>query len=235
MHPARRRPSDGKRDGRANGLIGPRVGGWNAVVSAPPVEYGQAVMENHMQSGARDSSGVVLGALLVFAGMLFLLYQLGLADMAAAQWPLFVIVPGLALILVSLAGRSLGVFAIIGSIVLVTGLVLAVQNAFGVWAAWSYAWALIFPGAIGLGVAIIGAERHDRRHVERGLRMFAIGITMAVIFGMFFEGVMHVSGVVLAPAFGIVVPVFLVVFGFALLAASVLRGRSFSEQRPGGR
>ncbi len=180
-------------------------------------------MENHVRSGARDNSGVVLGALLVLAGVLFLVFQLGPADIGQNGWPLFVILPGVALIAVSLAGRGLAAFAIIGSIVLVTGLILAVQNEFGLWAAWSYAWALVFPGAVGLGIAIIGAERRDRARVERGLSMFATGITLAVIFGLFFEGMLHVSGVTLAPVFSIVLPLFLVVFGFALLAATLLR------------
>ena len=185
-------------------------------------------MENKLRSGAQDNSGVVLGALLILAGMLFLLTRLGAVDIGQNQWPLFVIVPGLALIVASLASRGLAAFAIIGSIVLVTGLILAVQNAFGVWAAWSYAWALVFPGAVGLGVAIIGAERRDRARTERGLWMFATGVTMATIFGLFFEGLLHVSGITLAPVFGIVMPVFLVVFGFALLAASVLSKRDRS-------
>ena len=167
-------------------------------------------MENNLRSGAQGNSGVVLGALLILAGMFYLLFNVGPVDVGPYEWPLFVIVPGLALI---------------GSLVLVTGLILAVQNALGVWATWSYAWPLVFPGAVGLGVAIIGAERRDRNRVERGLWMVATGITLATIFGIFFEGLLHVSGVALAPAFGIVMPVFLIAFGFALLAATVLSRR----------
>lgn len=182
-------------------------------------------MENKMQSGAQGNSGVVLGALLILAGLLFLTLRLGTIDIGQNEWPLFVIVAGLALIVVSLSSRTLAAFAVIGSITLVAGLILAVQNAFGAWATWSYAWALVFPGAVGLGVAIIGAQRRDRARIERGLWMVATGVTLATIFGLFFEGLLHISGVTLAPAFGIVMPVFLVVFGFALLAASVLARR----------
>jgi hypothetical protein len=182
-------------------------------------------MEDNLRSGAQGNSGVVLGALLVLAGIFYLLFNLGPVDAGQNEWPLFVIVPGLALIVVSLTGRVFAPFAIIGSLVLVTGLILAVQNAFGVWAAWSYAWALVFPGAVGLGVAIIGAQRRDRNRVERGLWMVATGVTLATIFGLFFEGLLHVSGVALAPAFGIVMPLFLVALGFALLAATVLSRR----------
>jgi len=182
-------------------------------------------MENNLRSGAQGNSGVVLGALLILAGMLYLLFNFSPVDVGQNEWPLFVIVPGLALIVLSLTGRMFAPFAIIGSLVLVTGLILAVQNAFDVWAAWSYAWALVFPGAVCLGVAIIGAERRDRNRVERGLWMLATGVTLATIFGLFFEGLLHVSGVSLAPAFGIAMPVFLVAFGFALLAASLLSRR----------
>ena len=156
-------------------------------------------MENNLRSGAQGNSGVVLGALLILAGMFYLLFNVGPVDVGPYEWPLFVIVPGLALIIVSLTGRMFAPFALIGSLVLVTGLILAVQNALGVWATWSYAWPLVFPGAVGLGVAIIGAERRDRNRVERGLWMVATGITLATIFGIFFEGLLHVSGVALAP------------------------------------
>lgn len=183
-------------------------------------------MENNLRSGAHDSSGAVLGALLILAGIVFLLVRLGPVDFGQNEWPLFVIVPGLALIVVSLTSRALAAFSIIGSIVLVAGLILAVQNAFGVWAAWSYAWGLVFPGAVGLGIAIIGAQRRDRSRIERGLWLVATGVTLTTMFGLFFEGLLHVSGVTFGPALGIVMPVFLVVFGFALLAASVLPRRS---------
>ena len=183
-------------------------------------------MENKLQPGARGNSGVVLGALLIIAGFLSLAARFTPIDLGAATWPLYVIVSGLAMIVLSAIGRTLQPFAIIGSIVLVAGLVLAVQNAFGVWAAWSYAWALVVPGAIGLGVAIIGAERRDGARVQRGLWMLATGVAMATIFGLFFEGLLHVSGIAFEPFAGIVFPVFLIAFGFAMLAAAVLSRRA---------
>jgi cytochrome c oxidase subunit IV len=179
-------------------------------------------MENKLQRGARDSSGVVLGALLILAGLLYLVAQLAPVDLAQNAWPLYVIVPGLALIVVSVTIRGLEGFAVVGSMVLVTGLILAVQNASGAWASWSYAWALVVPGAVGLGIAIMGAQRREKARVQRGLWMFATGVTLTTIFALFFEGLLHVSGFTFGPFAGVLLPLFLIAMGFALLAASAL-------------
>jgi len=40
-----------------------------------------------------------------------------------------------------------------GSIITIAGLVLAVQNTFDLFATWAYAWALVAPGGVGLGIA----------------------------------------------------------------------------------
>ena len=65
-------------------------------------------------------------------------------------WPLYVIIPGITLLVVGFI--SLGSGALIpGGIVTVTGLVIAYQAVTDDWASWSYAWALVVPGGVGLG------------------------------------------------------------------------------------
>jgi len=66
-------------------------------------------------------------------------------------WPVFVIAPGVFLLLVGLAMRDeagLGM-AIPGGMITSVGLLLALQNASGAWASWAYAWALVAPGVCG--------------------------------------------------------------------------------------
>ena len=106
---------------------------------------------------SNPTPSMVLGILLIAAGVLFLAARVGNFDLGQYGWPLFVIVPGIALIALGVTSRQVSGLVIPGSIVTVTGLILAVQNALDLWATWSYAWALIFPGAIGLGTVILGS------------------------------------------------------------------------------
>ena len=182
-------------------------------------------MENRSVHGSQNDAGVVLGALLIVAGFAYLLARFAQFDVGQYGWPLFVILPGVALMLIAVLTRSAVGLAVPGAIVTVVGLILAVQNAFGLWAAWSYAWALVFPGAIGLGTAIMGAVRHDSRQVDTGIRAVLTGIAMFAIFGLFFEGILHVSGVTVGSTIGIALPVAVIAIGLALLFASMFARR----------
>ena len=178
-------------------------------------------MENRSVRGSQHDAGLVLGAFLIVAGFAYLLAQYARFDIGQYGWPIFVILPGLALMLIAVMTRSAVGLAVPGAVVTVVGLILAVQNAFGLWAAWSYAWTLVFPGAIGLGTAVMGAARHDPRQVESGIKAALTGVAMFAIFGLFFEGILHVSGVTVGSTVGLVLPVLVIGVGLALLFASV--------------
>jgi hypothetical protein len=174
----------------------------------------------------RDTrGGVVLGLVLIALGGLFLLDRVVGIDLAQAGWPLFVIVPGV-LILgwgVSMTGREGVGLAVGGGITTVVGLILAVQNATGLWATWAYAWALVGPGGTGLGLIAYGLTHNDRGHLWSGLRSLGSGLVLFVAFGLFFEGVIGLSG----PPFltSDAGPVALIVLGVVVLGVAVLRGR----------
>lgn len=182
-------------------------------------------MENKLTPGSQSNAGVVLGALLILAGLLYLVSRFAPFDVGQYGWPLFVIAPGVALIAFGVAVRSAAGLVVPGSIVTVVGLILAVQNMFGLWAAWSYAWALVFPGSVGVGVALLGAAHREQAQIERGLWMALTGLALFAIFGLFFEGVLHVSGVDFGPVAGVVFPVFLIGIGLALLIAAIFSRR----------
>lgn len=145
---------------------------------------------------AERRSSVVIGAVLIVVGGMFLVgRQLGI-DVGRTGWPLFVIAPGVILFLVSFAvgGRAGAGFAVAGAIVTVTGLVLAVQSQTGLWATWAYAWALVAPGGVGLGLLLYGGLTGQRDLAMSGAAALLSGLALFLVFAFFFESVIGLSG-----------------------------------------
>lgn len=170
---------------------------------------------------------VILGAILIVAGGALLVTNLTGFALDAA-WPLFIIVPGLVLVGASFAvgGEAGGGLAIAGSIVTTVGLILAVQEATGLYATWAYAWALVAPGSVGVGMFLFGAftDRPDLR--SAGLRLAAIGLALFIGFALFFEGVIGLSGDGPPPLEGLL-PIALIALGAILVGGSL-----FGRRRP---
>jgi hypothetical protein len=179
-------------------------------------------------SGQRpvDNRGAVtLGIVLIVVGALLLVDRVVGIDLASAGWPLFVIVPGVLLLAwgVSMTGREGVGLAVGGGITTVVGLILAVQNATGLWATWAYAWALVGPGGTGLGLIAFGLTHGDEGLVSNGLRSLGSGLALFVAFGIFFEGVIGLSGTpFLSTDIG---PVVLIGAGVVVLLVGLFRGR----------
>jgi hypothetical protein len=169
--------------------------------------------------------GVVLGLVLIALGGLFLLDRVVGVDLASAGWPLFVIVPGVLILVwgVSIVGREGVGLAVGGGITTVVGLILAVQNATGLWATWAYAWALVGPGGTGVGLLAYGLTHRDGGHIRSGLRSLGSGLVLFVAFGLFFEGVIGLSGQPFLTADA--APVALIVLGIVVIGAALFRGR----------
>ncbi len=143
----------------------------------------------------RENRLAVVGALLVVAGIGWLVARdLRLdpfAPIAEAGWPFFVIIPGVILMLSSLIPRPpRGVgLAIAGSIVTTVGLVLLYQEQTAHWESWAYAWALVGPGAAGLGMLVYGLIFGQRDLVSTGLRLATIAAAIFVAGYWLFETV----------------------------------------------
>src|SRR5579859_127275 len=168
---------------------------------------------------AGSSSGLALGLVLVVVGIFFLIMRLFDIDLSSYGWPLYVIIPGLTLLIVGFV--SLGTGALVpGGIVTVTGLILAAQNATGDWASWAYAWTLVVPGAAGLGLFLQGLRVHDAKQLRLGRNMMFWAALMFMIGFVIFESIFNISG----QDFGIVsraaLPVLLIIIGVTLLARS---------------
>jgi hypothetical protein len=171
------------------------------------------------------SSGLALGLVLVVVGVFFLIMRLFEIDLSTYGWPLYVIIPGLTLLIVGFV--SLGTGALVpGGIVTITGLILAAQNATGDWASWAYAWTLVVPGGAGLGLFMQGLRVHDSRQVRLGRNLMFWAALMFMIGFVIFESIFNISG----QDFGIVsraaLPVLLIIIGVTLLLRSMQRGRS---------
>jgi hypothetical protein len=172
-------------------------------------------------SGARRAS-IVIGLVLVLVGAGLLL---GWTVDLAVGWPVWVIAPGLVLLVLAfVVGGTGGVgFAVAGSVVTTVGLILAVQEATGTWASWAYAWALVAPGAVGAGLLLYGGWTRDGEMARGGLVTLVTGVVIFAVGFAFFEGVLTLNDLT-GPVANLVVPAVLVGLG-ALLILGAFRPR----------
>jgi len=151
-----------------------------------------------MQAGRRgpERGTIALGVTLLAIGGLALLGKALSIDILGLGWPLFVLVPGILLFVagLGLGGRAGLAMAIPGGIVSMVGLVLSVQAATGLWATWAYAWALVAPGGVGLAFVLYGVLTGQPDVARDGVPILLTGLGLFVAFGLFFEGVLHLSG-----------------------------------------
>jgi hypothetical protein len=180
-----------------------------------------AVREATMNDERRGA--VILGVLLILVGGAFFLSDLTGFRLDAA-WPLFVIIPGVVLFSAAfLVGGEAGTgFAIAGAIVTMVGLVLSFQEATGLYATWSYAWALVAPTGPGLGLLVYGLATRQPKLASAGLPLVGVGLALFLGFALFFEGVIGLSGDRI-PAIRDLLPLGLILLGGVLVVGSVLR------------
>src|SRR4030081_960688 len=182
--------------------------------------------DSHATRQSRRPS-VVLGGLLVLIGVIWLVGQFVRIDVGHYGWPFFVIVPGVAILFVALTARgALGEgLAILGSIITVTGLILLYQNATDHFESWAYAWALTFPGAVGLGMILYGLTASRPGNVRAGARLVGIGLVLFLVGVAFFEGVLGIGGYQFGRSAGVAVGGVIIAMGAVLLIANLTSSR----------
>jgi hypothetical protein len=164
--------------------------------------------------------GVISGvALAAFGGMLLVGAIMNL-NLWAFIWPYFIVVPGLlCLIRVFARGRDALAAAIVGCMLTMLGFLLFYQNLFGYFQSWAYAWALVAPTAVGLGLALYGRVKPHAILLQVGSRLAAGGFVLFLLLGMCFEvGVFQNNSVI-----KFAVPALLIVLGLALALGSLAR------------
>jgi hypothetical protein len=178
----------------------------------------------------RDDSrrgSLVVGLLLVLLGVYFLASEQLNIDTGKYGWPIFVIAPGVFLLLVGLAiphEGGLGA-AIPGGIITTVGLILAAQAVTDTYASWSYAWALVAPGSVGATLTLYGLLHRRWDLLDAGLRTAAVGIGLFIGFGLFFENVIGIDQNTPNTALRDALPVMAVGLGVVIVVMNMLPRR----------
>ncbi len=169
----------------------------------------------------RNRRNITGGLVLILLGAFFIFWQLAPESITGwfdshFSWPFYIILPGLAFILIALI-TGVGGLAVPGSIIAGIGGILYYQNLTGDWVSWAYAWVLI-PGFVGFGILLGSFLSRDMRSERRnGLTMFAISTLIALVLWAAFHSGMAGTGTVWA--------VILIVLGGYLLLSSFFRRR----------
>ncbi len=189
----------------------------------PPPPYVNAVP--YPARPRRGGSSAALGIVLVVVGLFALLVVLSGVDLTENGWPLFILIPGLTLLVVGFFSFG-SVATVPGGIVTTLGLVLAYANSSGDWPIWAYAWALVIPGGIGLGMYLQALRDRDQPALRTGRTLLFIGVMIFLIGFVLFESILGISG---RDYFGAVgkaaLPGLLIIVGIILLVRSVQRSR----------
>ena len=135
-----------------------------------------------------------VGVAVIVLGIVFLVTTLAGGSVAAIWWPLFVVIPGLLFFAgMALWGRSFAFLALPGSIITSTGVLLVLQNLTGEWSTWAYAWALLSPGAVGLGLYVWGRVGEVPGLLAAGPVVAKVGVIIFLVLGVFFELIIGLS------------------------------------------
>jgi len=171
----------------------------------------------------RPDGPTIIGILLVLLGLAWLLGRVADVDMTQVPWPLYIIVPGVVVFLLSVPARDRGGegLAVVGAMISVTGLILLYQDATGHWESWAYAWALIAPGAVGLGLILFGLLGGRRRLIDAGARSALAGLALFLVLAVFFELILNIGGDHFGQPGRVALSIVLVVFGALWLALNL--------------
>jgi hypothetical protein len=177
-----------------------------------------------MTGGASPQRGaIVIGIALILLGGAALLAQVGGLRVG---WPAWIIAPGAALILgaVAVGGSAGSGMATVGGILTMVGVVLAVQESYDLYRTWAYAWALVAPGGVGLGLTIYGLLTGRRDDLRGGLGALVVGIIIFLVGFLFFEGVLDLSDGRFGNLTDVAVPLLLVGIGGVVLVGAFIPG-----------
>lgn len=146
-------------------------------------------MTHHMARRSRGRRGA--SALLLLAGSFLLLGLAVIFGFTALLGPLLMMLPSFVLFYLVKQFKSARILTIPATMLLTVGLLLLAGNLTGYWAALSFGWALVFPGAFGLGLSVYGeltrnqtADRWGETMAKVGVGIFLIGIVLNALFGL---------------------------------------------------
>ncbi len=171
-----------------------------------------------------NRGAVVFGAVLVLAGIVLLALQFTGARAIEFGWPLFVLIPGVTMLAVGAASREhLAGFLIPGSIVTMVALVLGYQNLTGDWQSWSYAWALVAPAGVGIGLSLFGWRTANTTVARVGRGLALAGLVLFLLAEWLFVVLAGIGGRGLGPAVEAVVPAAIILVGLYVIVRALRR------------
>jgi hypothetical protein len=142
----------------------------------------------------RQSRSNIGAYLLIGLGILFLVGQTGILDLGGIfdtvfdlSWPMFIIIPGVVFLLIAWFGNKTEGFAVPGTIITGTGVIMTVQNATNHWESWAYVWTL-YPGLVGLAIMFMGWRTNNTKQFDDGRKMVFGSVVACAIFFAIFEG-----------------------------------------------
>ena len=178
-----------------------------------------------MSERPKITSSIVIGVALIALGALFLIGQFLRVEIWSVLWPFFILAFGAAFFVGMFAsGRKAGGLAIPGSMFVILGLILLAENLFGNWVSMAYAWALFAPTGVGVGIVIYSGYSRKPELKRPGYILIAVGLTLFVCFGAFFELVLSLGAVTRNTS--VVWPVILIALGVLMIV-----GRLFNWSR----
>jgi LiaI-LiaF-like transmembrane region len=175
-----------------------------------------------MNNSTSNIGGKIGGLILIGVGLLALLGQFLRFDVWHYLWPLFFVGLGLLFFVgMFVGGKEAGGLAIPGTILTTLGLLFTYQNLFNHWESWAYAWALVAPTSVGVGLLIFARWSDKPNLYQPGKALITIGLIFFVVMGAFFELMLAWSGAVTPGRF--LWPLLLIVLGVVLLFSGVFR------------
>lgn len=150
------------------------------------------------------------------------------SDAWHSTWPVAILLAGIICLgAVRMDGRRLSGLAIPGSVLLVLGLLSLFQNTFNQFQTWAYAWLLLIPTSVGLGLCIQGVAIDQDSLRERGKKIARIGLIAFLVLAAFFELIINLSGLVRGDSGWVASSALLVAMG-VLLVLGIVRNRVMS-------
>src|SRR5216683_3019374 len=105
-------------------------------------------------------------------------------------------------------------------------LVVAYQNSTGDWPSWAFAWPLVAPGGVGLGLFLQGIRNRDSHLLRQGRVLMFVAAIIFMIGFVIFATIFRISDMDYGWFGKAALPALLIVVGLVLLARSIQRSRA---------
>lgn len=189
------------------------------VIESEPAPEAKKTSKSSPAAGI-NRNNLIVGALLIAFGLMFIGGQLLNIRIGRFIWPFFIIAPGAMLLSFSFSKKVANgePLAILGSMTTTLGLMLLYQSVTGHWASWAYAWALLAPTSVGAGLWLYGSRKDRPDMVSSGKTVVTVGLIIFLVGAVFFEMLIGISQLG-----GILIPVILIGLGGFLLFKNIIK------------